>query len=123
MNARTFSASFTPGLASTPEVHATRAELARLEGHLEQRAEELADAKKSADGLPSPDDLDAFRSEIRSDVRVDQRIDDLIRLLKEKAPATVGEERTGPSVRVRQRTPPRASRASSVVMSRWVSDE
>ena len=35
--------------------------------------------------------VDAFRSEIRSDVRVDQRIDDLIRLLKEKAPATVGE--------------------------------
>jgi hypothetical protein len=37
------------------------------------------------------DGIDAFRSEIRSDVRVDQKIDDLLSLLKEKAPATVGD--------------------------------
>jgi DNA repair protein SbcC/Rad50 len=35
---------------------ASRAELARLEGHLEQRAEELADANRAAEGLPSPDE-------------------------------------------------------------------
>jgi DNA repair protein SbcC/Rad50 len=47
--------------AASGRLSASQAELARLEGHLEQRAEELADARKSAEGLVSLDDARRHR--------------------------------------------------------------